>query len=60
MVLIIFSQDLNLAPEIIVWAFDKLEFTYLPMSFQILSLDFAATFVITLYNFTKTAIVMGL
>jgi len=59
-ILIIFSKYLYFTAKIIIRALHQLELTYLSMSLQILSLDFAAAFVITLYDFTEAPIVMRL
>ena len=60
MILVILSQDLYLAPKIVVGTLDELELTDLPMPLQILSLDLAPAFVVALNNFAETAVVMGL
>jgi hypothetical protein len=60
MVFIIFSQYFNFTAEIVIRAFDKLKFTDFSVPLEILALDFAATFVITLNDFTEAAVVMRL
>jgi len=60
MILVIFSKDLDLTPKIIIRALNKLELTDLSMSFKVLPLNLAATFVVALDDFAEAPIVMRL
>lgn len=59
-VLIVFPQDLNLAPKIIVGTFDQLELTGLPVPLQILALNPVPTLVVALAHFPETPFVVCL
>ena len=59
-ILVVFPQDLNLASQIIVGAFDQLELTRLPVSLQILALNLVPTLVVALAHFPETPFVVCL
>ena len=60
MVFIIFSKNLNLATEIIVWALNELKLTDISMSFQVLSLNFMPALIVTFNDFAKAPLIMRL
>jgi hypothetical protein len=59
MSLIIFSEYLDLAAQVVIRALDQLEFALVFVSLQVLSLDLVATLVVTLNHFKQTALVVG-
>lgn len=59
-VLVVLPQNLNLAPEVIVWAFYKLELAHLPMSLQVLPLDLLAALVVAIDHLPEATLVVRL
>jgi hypothetical protein len=59
-IFVIFPQDLNLAAKVVIGALDQLKLADLSVPFEILSLDFASTFVVTFNDFAKAPVVMRL
>ena len=60
MLLVVFSQDLNFATQIIVWTLHKLVFAGIFVLLMILTKHASSTFVITVHDFEKTAFIMSL
>ena len=57
---IVFSQNFNLAAEVIVRTADELILAYVPMLLYILPQDLYATLIVTFDNFKQTALIMCL
>ena len=57
---IVFSQNFNLAAEVIVRTADELILAYVPMLLYILPQDLYATLIVTFDNFKQTAFIMCL
>ena len=59
-ILVVFTQDLDLAPKVVVWALYQLKLTNLPVPVEILSLRLLPTLIITIDNFPEASLVMSL
>jgi len=55
---IVFAEDFDLAPKVIVGAFDQLVFTSLLMFVQVLSLDFLPAFIIAFNDLEEASFIV--
>jgi len=60
MLAVVFPQDFNLAPKVVIGTLDELVLTHVSVLLDVLPQDLGATFVVTVNDFEQTSLVVRL